>query len=84
MKNYEQLRDEVVPKIEELLIKVQGNPVSENDYKEIIDALTDFSRAMVDFSIGVCILAQAINPDPVAETGEYDEDVKQLTIKEGR
>lgn len=84
MKKYEQLKEEFVPVIEELLVKVQGFPETKEDYIEITTALAEFGKCLVNFSVGVCILAEADKPNPVAETGDYDKDVKQLTMKEGR
>lgn len=84
MKTYEQLKDEFVPVIEELLVKVQGFPETKEELGEITTALAEFAKCMVNFSVGVCILHEADKPNPVAETGNYDKDVEQLTEKEGR
>lgn len=84
IKKYEELKEEFVPVIEELLVKVQGFPETKEELGEITTALAEFAKCMVNFSVGVCILHEADKPNPVAETGEYDKDIKQLTMKEGR
>lgn len=84
MKTYEQLKEEFVPTIEELLVKVQGFPETKEELGEITTALAEFGKCMTDFAVGVCILHEADKPDPIAETGDYDKDVEQLTDKGDR
>lgn len=84
IKKYEELKEEFVPVLEELLVKVQGFPETKEELGEITAALAEFAKCMVNFSVGVCILHEADKPDQIAETVDYDKDVEQLTMKEGR
>lgn len=84
IKKYEELKEEFVPVLEELLVKVQGFPETKEELGEITTALAEFAKCMVNFSVGVCILHEADKPDQIAETVDYDKDVEQLTMKEGR
>lgn len=61
IKKYEELKEEFVPVLEELLVKVQGFPETKEELGEITTALSEFAKCMVNFSVGVCILAEAPN-----------------------